>query len=431
MSFPIKKFLISVLFISILINQTACQQKESTDNQTIPAETQDAVTVWAWDENYNIMAVNEAINRYHKDNPDISFSVITMSQEEVVARLKSALLTGSTKSLPDIVLVEDYRIQQFLQDYEEEFVELNDIASPSDFADCKTGVNQIGDSMYGIPFDSGVVGLFYRIDYITEAGYTEEDMVNLTWEKYIEIGTAVKEKTGKYMLTLDPDDLPIIRMMLQSAGAWYTDEEGNLNLENNQALKDAISIYKDIVDSGIAKTISDWNQFIYGFQSGEVASVVSGSWISPSITEVEEQSGLWRVAQLPRMQNNEDSINASSVGGSGWYVLKNGGHAEAAKHFLAKTFVSDQELLNTLVEKINLVSTLKKAENSENYKAGVEFYGGQMIYQDFIQWTYEIPGVNYGLRTYEVEGIVAEAIQKILSGEDIDAVLADYQRKSE
>ena len=30
-------------------------------------------------------------------------------------------------------------------------------------------------------------------------------------------------------LTLDPSDLGQIRMMMQSAGAWYTDADGNVN----------------------------------------------------------------------------------------------------------------------------------------------------------------------------------------------------------
>ena len=44
-----------------------------------------------------------------------------------------------------------------------------------------------------------------------------------------EIGKAVKEKTGKAMLTLDPSDIGQIRMMMQSAGTWYTDD-ATLNL---------------------------------------------------------------------------------------------------------------------------------------------------------------------------------------------------------
>lgn len=49
------------------------------------------------------------------------------------------------------------------------------------------------------------------------------------------------------MLTLDPSDLGQIRMMLQSAGAWYTDAEGNVTIKDNQALKDAINTYKKLL----------------------------------------------------------------------------------------------------------------------------------------------------------------------------------------
>ena len=68
--------------------------------------------------------------------------------------------------------------------------------------DYKLSVMTDGDKIYGVPFDSGVTALFYRKDLIEQAGYTEADMQDITWEKYIEIGKAVKEKTGVAMCTL-------------------------------------------------------------------------------------------------------------------------------------------------------------------------------------------------------------------------------------
>ena len=55
------------------------------------------------------------------------------------------------------------------------------------------------------------------------------------------------------MLTLDPSDIGQIRMMMQSAGTWYTDEEGNINLKDNQGLKDAIDTYQAILDAGFLR----------------------------------------------------------------------------------------------------------------------------------------------------------------------------------
>lgn len=423
---------ICLIFFIVFLSVLASGSRGNGEQAAVPSLRQDkpqAVTIWAWDENYNIIAVNEAIKSYQKRHPDTEFEVVSMAQEEIVARLDSALLTGSHKSLPDIALIEDYRIQHFLQDYAYEFLPLNGIVSQSAYASCKTGVNFLGDAVYGVPFDSGTVGLFYRLDLIEAAGFCEEDMRLLTWEEFIEIGKQVKKKTGKAMLTVNPSDLPLIRMMLQSAGAWYTDEEGRLYLEGNEVLRQAVEIYKEMVISGITLTASDWNQFIHGFWEEKVATVLTGSWVSASILEQESQSGLWRVAEAPRMQDCPSSVNASSVGGSGWYVFRYAGRAAEAAQFLEETFASDTELLNLLAEKINLVSTLKAAQHSENYKKGLSFYGGQKIYQDLIRWTYEIPQVNYGTDTYSTEGIIAALIQEVLSGKDPVKVLSDYQKE--
>lgn len=400
---------------------------------TVSAEEKatDEITIWAWDEAFNIKAANVAKEMYEEINPDVEVNVVTMAQSDIVAKLNTSLASGSYEGLPDIVLIEDYRIQGYLNAYPDEFADLSDIASPDDFTEYKTGVNTIDGKMYGIPFDSGVAAVFYRTDYIEEAGYTSEDMQNLTWDKYIEIGQAVKEKTGKYMFTIDPGDLGEIRMMLQSAGSWYTDAEGKVNIKDNQALKDALTIYKKIVDSGIAKQTVDWDQFVGAFNSGEVATVPTGCWISASILKSEDQSGKWAVAPYPRMAENENSVNASSIGGGGWYVLKNVGHEEAAKAFLKDTFASNVDLMNRLAEDINLVSSLKASSDCENYSKGIEFYGGQEIFKDFTEWANNVPNVNYGEDTYIIEDVMTEVVQAIISGADIDETLEMYQAQIE
>ena len=403
----------------------------SGDGEKAKKKDDNKLTIWAWDESFNIKAANEAKDIYAKENPDAEVEVVTMAQDDIVAKLNTSLSSGSYDGLPDIVLIEDYRIQGYLTAYQDEFADLSDIASADDFASYKTGVNQVDGKMYGIPFDSGVAAVFYRTDLIEQAGYTSEDMQNLTWDKYIEIGKAVKEKTGKHMLTLDPSDLGQIRMMLQSAGAWYTDEEGKVNIKDNEALKQAFSSYQKIVDSGISKQVSDWDQFVGAFNNGDVASVPIGCWISPSILKAEDQSGKWAVAAFPKMAENADSVNASSIGGAGWYVLKNVGHEELAKDFLSKTFASNAELMNQLAVDINLVSTLKAAESAENYTKGIEYYGGQEVFADFAEWQNAVPTVNYGQDTYAIEDMMTEALQQILSGTDMDKVLSDYQGQVE
>lgn len=427
------KKLLSILLASTLtLGLVACGSSEDSGSSGETATGgNDKITVWAWDESFNIVAANQAKEIYAKDNPDVDIEVVTMSQDDIVAKLNTSLSSGSYEGLPNVVLIEDYKIQGYLQAYQDEFADLSSVANASDFADYKTGVNIIDGKLYGIPFDSGVAATFYRVDLIEQAGYTKEDMQNLTWEKYIEIGKAVKEKTGVAMCTFDPSDIGQVRMMLQSAGAWYTGENGEVTIAGNQELKDAIKIYKDLTEAGITKQVAEWDQFVGAFNNGEVASVVTGCWIAPSIKKAEDQSGKWAIAEFPKMASNSNSVNASSIGGAGWYVLKNVGNSETAVDFVGKTFASSTDLMNNLAKDINLVSTLNAAASCPNYNAGDEYFGGQEIFKDLAEWTAEVPSVNYGLHTYAIEDIMTEAMQSILQGADIDETLNTFQGQIE
>ena len=427
----LKRAAAALLAGAMTVSLAACGSSGDSKEEDNSAKSGDKLTIWAWDESFNIPAANEAAKIYKEKNSDAEIEVVTMAQDDIVAKLNTSLSSGSYEGLPDIVLIEDYRIQGYLKAYAEEFSDLSDVVNNDDFAEYKTGVNQYDGKTYGCPFDSGVAGMFYRTDLVEQAGYKQEDMQDLTWDKYIEIGKAVKEKCGVDMLTLDPSDVGQIRMMMQSAGTWYTDEDGKVSLEGNQGLIDAIDTYQALLDAGIVKQVSDWDQFVGAFNNGDVASVPTGCWISPSVLKAEDQSGKWAIAPFPKMAQNADSVNASSIGGAGWYVLKNVGHEDMAKEFIKETFASNTDLMNTLAEEINLVSTLKAASECENYNKGNEFYGGQEIFKDFAQWTTEVPTVNYGENTYAIEDLMTEAIAQITGGADIDKVLKDYQAQAE
>lgn len=428
------KKMLAVLTASLMLagSLTACASSESSGSDNTANTDSNSITIWAWDDNFNVKAANLAKEYYQKTNPDVEVNVVSMAQADIVQTLNTALSSGTYNGLPNIVLIEDYRIQNYLSAYPGEIKDLSNSVKAEDFMDYKLGVMTEDDKIYGVPFDSGVAALFYRTDYIEEAGYNAEDMQDLTWDEYIEIGKAVKEKTGKSMLTLDPSDLGQIRMMMQSAGAWYVQEDGKtVNIAENEVLKEAVKTYQSMMESGISTQISGWDPFVSAFQKGDVASVPTGCWIAPTITAATDQSGKWAVAPLPRLSNVDESLNTSNIGGASWYVLDKVGNSDLAEQFLAETFASNVDLMNDLASEINLVSTLKASSTAENYSKPSEFFGGQEIFNDFSQWTTEIPTVNYGLYTYTIEDIMTEAVQSILQGADIDETFANTQVQAE
>ncbi|WP_186580399.1 ABC transporter substrate-binding protein [Aquibacillus kalidii] len=424
-------FLFTAMFILIL---AACSSSDDSSGDTDGGEdtgkeaaSTDKITVWAWDPNFNIAALDLAKEAY---TGDVEVEVIENAQDDIIQKLNTGLSSGTTKGMPNIVLIEDYRAQSFLQAYPDSFVPISDYFNPDDFADYKVATTSLDGEQYGLPFDSGVAGLYVRTDYLEEAGYTVEDVTNITWKEYIEVAKAVKKATGKSMLTLDPNDLAQLRMMIQTAGSWYLDEDGSTpHLANNEALKEAFEIYKELMESDTVKVVSDWSQFVGAFNSGEVASVPTGNWITPSVKASADQSGKWAVVPPPKL-SIDGAVNASNLGGSSWYVLNVDGK-EAAAEFLADTFGSNTEFYQNLVTEIGAIGTYKPAAEGDAYNAADEFFGGQKIISDFSEWTKEIPGVNYGMHTYAIEDILIAEMQNYLNGKDLDQVLKDAQTQAE
>lgn len=105
-------------------------------------------------------------------------------------------------------------------------------------------------------------------------------------------------------------------------------------------------------------------------------------------------------------------------------MLKNVGHEEISVDFLGKTFGSNADLMYQLGEEISLIPTLNAASD---YSKKDEYFGGQDVVADLIDWTAEVPTVNYGQNTYAIEDIMTEALQEILNGADINETLSSYQ----
>lgn len=385
------------------------------------------ITLWAWDDTFNVKAANLAAEAYKAVNPNLEVEVVSMAQNDIVAKLNTGFESGNMEGLPNIVLIEDYRIQNYLRSYPGELSDLSAVTKADDFMNYKLSTMTEGGKIYGVPFDSGAACLFYRTDLIEQAGYTTADMENLTWDKFIEIGKAVKDKTGTAMCTVDPNDLGLIRMMIQSAGKWYVDADGKADIQNNAALKEALTVYKRLQDEGITVTAAGWDAGVAAVNEAKVASAMNGCWYASSIKKAEDQSGKWAVAAFPRLSNVEGSVNASNCGGASWYVIDRVPGADAAKDFLAKTFASDAALMDTLCKEISLVSTFKGASAGANVNAPDAFFSGQSIYKSWADWTQNIPAVNYGMSTYDVESKMTETVQSIVGGTPVDEALANAQ----
>ncbi len=419
------KKLLACIMAGALLTGCAAGAKNSSSTETESGDKKEIITVWAWDKNFNIRVMEEAEKIYEADHPNVDIQIVDYAREDIEKKMHTTLSTGSTKNMPDIVLVEDYTAQKFLTSYPGMFEDLTDSFDYDNFAQYKISPMTVDGKIYGVPFDSGVAVMFYRTDYLAEAGYGASDLENITWDRFIEIGQDVYEKTGKHMISDNLNEMSgTTRMMLQSADQWYYNENGEVQIANNAALQEAFSIFTKMKESGIIKNTNGWDAWVSSMNDGSVATVISGAWIMPSITAAEDQSGKWAVAPIPRL-STVDSLNASNIGGSSWYVFSGKETKDTAIDFLNSTFGQDEEFYQTILTNIGAIGTYIPAQGGSAYGEASEYFSGQNIYQDFSEWMQEIPRVNYGIYVGEADKAVHSIMPDLMSGKLTPAEAAE------
>lgn len=416
------KFFKTLSILALLLSLFGCGEKEN----------ENLLKVWAWDPNFNIKAINLASESYNKKNPEnqVQLEIVEMSRLDLEQKLVTVLSTGDKSTYPDIVLLGDRNAPMMLNTYTQAFTELQDAINYKDFAPYKVSGMTIGDKVYGVPFDTGVTGIYYRKDILEKAGYSEKDLENITWDRFLEIGKDVKDKTKIDMITFVPNEMTMFETILQSQGSNYFNSDESVNLIGNEAAKDSLKTIKNMLDNKIVKQAIDWTTFVGAINGGTAASSVSGSWFTATVMSVPEQKGLWRIAPTPRVENGL-GINTSNEGGSSWYVM-NTDKKDLAKKFLSETLGSDVDLYQTLLTEAGVVGTYIPAGKGEVYSKGVEFFGGQKIYQDFIKWMSSVPNVKYGRYYGEVSSNIMMLLPSYYNGEiSEDELLKTAQEKTE
>lgn len=422
----IKKLLSTIMALTVTtIILSGCGNKKEVQ-ETSNSEGK-KIVAWCWDQSFNGAALKIAEELYKKDNPDFTLEIVDMSKIDLEQKLNTNLVSGVTTGLPDIILANDINIAKYINSYEGAFTDLSGKINYDDFSSYKVDGVTINGKQYAIPFDIGSAGMFYRRDYIEEAGFKPEDLENITWERYIEIGKVVKEKTGKDMLTVNPNEDTMIPIMLNSSGSWFTTEDNKANFVDNKALIESLKVFKELSTSGIAKPVTGWSEFVGSFNNGDVATVISAVWQIPTIMDGKDQSGKWGVTTIPRLSNVEGAKNASNEGGSSWMVLESSKSKDLAIDFLAKTIGGNSDFYSEFLTKNGGVGSYTKAFSSEAYSKEIEFFGGQKVYQLFSEWSKEVPGITIGMYTQEAKDALKTEFSNIINGGDIDKSLEAMQ----
>ena len=396
------------------------------------SEEDNKLTVWTWDPNFNIYAINKAADIYAKDHEGFTIEVTEIQSDDIESKITAAVQAGDLSTLPDIFLMQDNSFQKYTTFYPDVFVNLTDSGIDfSQFSEAKVAYSTLDGVNYGVPFDNGAVINCLRTDLLEQAGYTVDDFTDITWSDYMEKAKVVLEKTGLPMLTAQAGSPDVIMEMLQSAGASLFNEDGTANIKDNDVLKKCVEIYAQMVADGTLVEVTDWDQYISSLNSSTVASTFNGCWIMASIQAAEDQSGKWAITNMPKLDDVENASNYSNNGGSSWAISSNTKHEELAVDFLNSTFAGSTELYDDIISK-GALATWAPAGESDAYNVPVDFYGGDTVYAKIVEYATKTPSNTTGAFYYDARDAVGVALSNITqTGADVDSELTTAQETLE
>lgn len=414
----ISALLVSVMTISLAACGTGGGSSEGGEGGSGSSEGGHKLTVYAWDPAFNIPAIEAAAADY-KENVDSEFELEILEQassEDVETAITTAGSSGDYSNLPDIVLFQDHYIQRYVADYPDAWTPLGDVdINWDDFAAEKLDYSTIDGEHYGVPVDNGTVVAAYRTDLLEQAGYTIDDLTGCTWDKFIEIGKAVYEKTGKALLCMNSDgnDLPYIMMQAEGVSQF---KDGKPYITENETLVTIVEKLVEMAKENVLLMPNSWSDYTdKAIQGDQVAGVMNGNWIIPTIEKVEANSGKWAITSMPTLEGGE---GYASNGGSSLYITSNCQNVDLAKDFLSYTFGGSTTTYDNALKKGGVISTYAPAGETEVYNEGVEYFNNQPIYADIVEMGTHVQTVEQSDYHYSARNYIGSAIVNIINGAD-------------
>lgn len=394
----------------------------------VAAESNDeTLTVWCWDPNFNIYAMKQAEAEYQKDHPNFKLDIQENVYSDIETKLITAATSGDYSTLPDIFLMQDYSYHKDVTSFPDVFTDLTDSGIDfSTFSAGKLADSTVDGKNYGVPFDNGATIMAIRSDIVEEAGLTTDDFKDITWSQFMELAKTVKEKTDTPMLTTSGGS-ELVLEMLQSAGASPI-VDGEVKIADNEVLAQAVDVYATLVNEGYMTEYTDWDQYIASMNNGDAAGVINGCWIMSSIQAAEDQSGNWTIVNMPALDDVEGATNYANCGGASWAVSSNCENTDLAFDFLKSTFGADVDLYDDLLVNAGAIASYLPAAESSVYQEASDFYGGQKVYADIVDFASQVPAFDCGAYYSDIRSALTDVVTNVVqNGADITEELQNAQ----
>jgi len=420
----------TVLFASsvttLALALTACSGSSSPESagspESLDAALEEGGTIqfWSWTPSAQAQA-----DAFMAEYPNVKVEVTeTGGSSDQTMQLQNALTAGS--GIPDVVSMEYQTMPQFQLPGE-----LLDLA-PYGFADAEEQFSAStwdsvtdGDTVYGLPQDSGPMAMFYNDAVFSELGIA----VPTTWDEYVAAGETIAASNPDRCIVADNGNAGFVNSMIwQAGGRPYAIDGETVTIDlQDEGSKRWTANWNRVVEGGLNCDMAEWSdEWFASLSDGTIATVLSGAWM-PGVFEASAPGGAgqWRVAPMPTYDGTPANAN---IGGTGGAVPADAENPDLGAAFL-RWLLTDQASIDIFLESGGFPATVADLESPEFLGAESEYFGGQAINEVLVAGIEDV-GADWQYLPWQpyANSIAGETIgQSYVSGGDLNEGLVAWQ----
>lgn len=363
-----------------------------------------------------IPGIEDVVALWNTENPDIQVTVQTGPNGNggTYQNFFNQLKAGNAPDLGQIEYdaLPNFRVQDGLTDLG---ACADVMAAKGDFVDWTWNQVSFGEDghAYGVPQDAGPMAMFYRTDLF------EQNNIPLptTWAEYQEAAVKIKA-LGGYITNFSQSDInQFAGFVWQAGGSWFQNDgtDWTVALDSAESVKVA-DYWQGLIDDGLVSANPPWtSEWDNAYNTGSDWTWISAVWGANSIASgAPDTSGNWGVAPMPQWEAGDAS--AGNWGGSSTAVFKGSKHVYEAAKFALWLNTSD-EALTALNKAANLYPATKAGADLPALKEGVDFYGGQAIYDVFAEASGQVnPDFTWGPTMTQVYADTSDGFKGAVTG---------------
>ena len=306
-------------------------------------EAAEAIVLTAWtDANCGELLVRAAEKYSEATGVAVKVEYDTGIYGSIPDTLTTMAESGDLSEVPDIIMMVDAEFERFVTAYPELYYDVSEYEGWDQNVEWKIAQTTVDGKHYGFPIDCASTIMIYRTDLLAEAGYTIDDVRDVTWDKWLEVAKDVKEKTGKYIGSFRSGvaGSGLFDNMRRTATDIF-DEEGNPTIAGNEVLYELAEIAKEVYDAGVLyEPSSDWSDYATSPGSANIScAYVDGCWVANEAKANYEDGSVFAIGGIPKY--NEETPMHGFEGGSSYFVTGVSEYKEVATEMMAYMFLGE------------------------------------------------------------------------------------------